>query len=134
MPEQVFLDTAYVQALFDKNDPYHAWADKCRGITRNAPRVWITEAIFLEVGAALLKINRTAAAAFVRRCYETTNVTVVPIDHSLLMRSLNLYESRQDKEWSLVDCMSFVVMQDNRLQYAVTTDHHFEQAGFQRIV
>jgi len=100
---------------------------------RGALRVWITEAIFLEVGAALSKINRTAASAFIRRCYETTNVTVVPIDHTLLMRSLHLYESRPDKDWSLVDCMSFVVMQDNQLAYAITTDHHFEQAGFQRI-
>ena len=35
-----------------------------------------------------------------------------------------------DKEWSLTDCTSFVVMQEEGLTDALTTDHHFEQAGF----
>lgn len=101
---------------------------------RHAIRVWITEAIFLEIGAGLSAINRSAASAFIRRCYETANVTVVPLDHVLLMRGLSLYENRQDKHWSLVDCISFVVMEDNKLQYAITTDHHYEQAGFRRVI
>ena len=39
-----------------------------------------------------------------------------------------------DKEWSLVDCASFVVMQQRQLTEALTTDHHFEQAGFVRLL
>jgi len=37
------------------------------------------------------------------------------------------------RNWSLTDCLSFIVMQDNRLKFAVTTDHHFEQAGLERV-
>jgi uncharacterized protein len=34
------------------------------------------------------------------------------------------------KEWSLTDCISFVVMKERGLTDALTPDRHFEQAGF----
>lgn len=37
---------------------------------------------------------------------------------------------RPDKDWSLTDCISFLVMKDFGLTDAFTADHHFEQAGF----
>ena len=45
-------------------------------------------------------------------------------------RGLALYDARPDKQWSLTDCISFLVMQDRRITEALTGDHHFEQAGF----
>jgi predicted nucleic acid-binding protein len=41
-----------------------------------------------------------------------------------------LYSQRPDKEWTLTDCISFVVMHEENLTGALTEDHHFEQAGF----
>ena len=41
-----------------------------------------------------------------------------------------MYRSRNDKAWSLTDCISFVVMEQEGLTEALTGDHHFEQAGF----
>jgi len=41
-----------------------------------------------------------------------------------------IFSRRVDKAWSLTDCTSFVVMQEEGLTDALTTDHHFEQAGF----
>jgi len=43
-------------------------------------------------------------------------------------------ENRPDREWSLVDCVSFWVMQENGIVLAATTDHHFEHACLQRIL
>ncbi len=48
----------------------------------------------------------------------------------LLDRGFELFSRRADKEWSLTDCTSFVVMREEGLTDALTTDHHFEQAGF----
>ena len=45
-----------------------------------------------------------------------------------------LGESRLDKEWTLVDCASFIIMKQRSLMAALTTDHHFEQAGFIRLL
>ena len=47
-----------------------------------------------------------------------------------MLRRGSCLPSARDKEWSLVDCVSFVVMQQYGLHDAFTTDHHFEQAGF----
>jgi hypothetical protein len=43
---------------------------------------------------------------------------------------LQLFGDRPDKEWSLTDCISFVVMEKEGVREALTGDKHFEQAGF----
>jgi len=40
------------------------------------------------------------------------------------------YRSKSDKEWSLTDCASFVLMRERGLAEALAHDQHFEQAGF----
>jgi uncharacterized protein len=50
---------------------------------------------------------------------------------ALLHSSWRLLQGRIDKQWSLVDCSSFVVMQEHQVTDVLTTDHHFQQAGFQ---
>ncbi|MGO8670441.1 MAG: type II toxin-antitoxin system VapC family toxin [Capsulimonadaceae bacterium] len=97
MPETYFLDTVFVQALLDKNDQHHTWALRALPVVQNANHIWTSEAIFNEVGAALSGINRTGAARFIRRCYSTDNITVIPSDHALFMSGLSLYEARPDK-------------------------------------
>lgn len=57
-------------------------------------------------------------------------LTIVPASRQLLDEGVALYESRPDKDWSLTDCISFVVMQRIGISEALTADHHFEQAGF----
>jgi predicted nucleic acid-binding protein len=47
---------------------------------------------------------------------------------------LQLYQEREDKEWGLTDCISFVVMGDETLYEALTTDEHFRQAGFRPLL
>ena len=60
------------------------------------------------------------------------NVTLKlsPPSAELFDRGCELYTSRSDKEWSLTDCISFVVMKERGLTDALTPDRHFEQAGF----
>jgi len=57
-------------------------------------------------------------------------VEVIATDSDLIHSGLQLFQSRQDKEWGLVDCTSFIIMQDRGLTEALTSDEHFEQAGF----
>jgi len=52
----------------------------------------------------------------------------------LFERGVGLFRQRPDKEWSLTDCISFVVMRDASLTEALTGDHHFEQAGFSALL
>jgi predicted nucleic acid-binding protein len=57
-------------------------------------------------------------------------VLIVPPDQGLFDERVQLFDHRPDKHWSLTDCISFVVMQRERITEALTGDHHFEQAGF----
>jgi predicted nucleic acid-binding protein len=52
------------------------------------------------------------------------------MDAGLINRGLQLFQSRPDKDWGLIDCISFLVMQECGLEEALTSDEHFEQAGF----
>jgi predicted nucleic acid-binding protein len=46
------------------------------------------------------------------------------------LRAYQLWKSRPDKNWSLVDCTSFVLMESEGITTSLTSDHHFGQAGF----
>ncbi|HWE03212.1 MAG TPA: hypothetical protein VG326_12455 [Tepidisphaeraceae bacterium] len=56
--------------------------------------------------------------------------TIASATANLFARGNEFYYSRPDKNWSLTDCISFVVMQDHKISEALTGDHYFEQAGF----
>jgi predicted nucleic acid-binding protein len=97
---------------------------------KNAREVWITEAIFMEVGNALGAYNHRKVAAFIQQRYQTDNISIVSITPQLFQEGLKMYEARQDKTWGLVDCLSFAVMEQQNLTDAATSDIHFIQAGF----
>ena len=133
-PTRLFLDTAFVQALLNRNDQYHSIAKLRLNELRTAQAVWTTEAILIEIGNALSAVQRAAVVRFINQCYATPNIHVVPVDTGLLNRALGLYDERNDKEWGLTDCISFVVMSDQNLTDAMTTDRHFIQAGFRALM
>jgi uncharacterized protein len=58
------------------------------------------------------------------------NVTIIGCSDQLLEAGVDLFRERPDKDWSLTDCISFVVMQREGISEALTGDKHFEQAGF----
>ena len=60
----------------------------------------------------------------------SSRVKIVPAGSALLNRGLQLMGERDDKDWSLTDCISFVVMKEQGVKEALTEDRHFEQAGF----
>ena len=132
--DRLFLDTAFIQALLNVRDAYHPKAIELFPRVRNASEIWITEAILTEVGNACSVINRKGAVQFIQQCYQTDNIRVVSIDTQLFTQATHLYQSRLDKNWGLTDCISFIVMTQNNLQDAITTDRHFVQAGFRALM
>lgn len=94
-----------------------------------------TRAILLEIGNSLSKLRyRSSGVALLESLETDPRVEVFPLSEDLYQRGFEMFRRRHDKEWSLIDCMSFVVMQDRRLQESLTTDEHFEQAGFRALL
>ena len=65
----------------------------------------------------------------VRAIMSNPNVTVVPQTRDSFLQALRRYEARLDKSYTLTDCMSMDVMQDEGIKEALTNDHHFTQEG-----
>ncbi len=94
-----------------------------------------TEFVLLEVADALAKPPlRVPAIAEIDRLRQLTDLKIVPLDSALLADGWALYSQCLDKEWSLTDCTSFVVMSREQITEVVTSDHHFEQAGFVKLL
>jgi predicted nucleic acid-binding protein len=52
----------------------------------------------------------------------------------LFAAGVRLLAERTDKEWSLTDCLSFIVLAERGITRALTYDHLFEQAGFEALL
>ncbi|MBV9469842.1 MAG: type II toxin-antitoxin system VapC family toxin, partial [Abitibacteriaceae bacterium] len=86
-------------------------------------RLVTTRAILMEVGNALSKQRfRHAAVDLLQSLEDDPNVEIVPFSEELYRKAFKLYRERPDKEWGLIDCVSFVVMQERSLIEALTTD------------
>jgi predicted nucleic acid-binding protein len=77
---------------------------------------------------------RAVATRLLNSLANDKSVEIVPLSVDRFSRALHLYSERPDKEWGLTDCISFVVMTDRRITNALTTDAHFQQAGFQALM
>lgn len=62
------------------------------------------------------------------------NVEIIWAIGEFFEKAWSFYRERPDKEWSLTDCASFVVMREREINLAFTSDKHFEQAGFVRLL
>lgn len=58
------------------------------------------------------------------------NTEIVEISTSLFVKGFETYQKYDDKDWGLVDCISFVVMRESGVMEALTFDGDFKQAGF----
>lgn len=89
----------------------------------------------LEIGNALSRLPyREAAVALLKSLEEDPNVEIVSLTEELYKEAFELYQQRTDKEWGMTDCISFTVMRERNLQEALTTDKHFQQAGFKALL
>jgi len=125
----VFADTFYFLALINRRDKAHR---SCVAFSEASDRPVVTTTwVLLELGDALRRgRDRVAFSALLDDLANDPDTMVIPADQSVFDRAVELYHARPDKDWSLTDCTSFVVMQDRGLTEALTSDHHFEQAGF----
>jgi predicted nucleic acid-binding protein len=124
----VFADTSFYLALLRADDPFHAGAiDE----SKLRPVIITTEFIFMELGSACARAaDHIDFLALVEAARASPRITIISLDSRLMNLGLELMGERQDKDWSLTDCISFVVMKEQGIREALTCDRHFEQAGF----
>jgi uncharacterized protein len=125
----VFADTYYFIALINPKDPAHSRAVQLsrQGRGRMVSTAWV----FTELADGLSRTADRYLFATILADFESDPINLfVGAEEELWRRGADLYHARHDKQWSLTDCISFVVMKQHGITDALTGDHHFEQAGF----
>ncbi len=131
--KKTFVDTAYVVALVNERDELHNKANELVLEFDNQPLL-TTDAVLLEVGNFLARNNRQKSVEIIGEFLASKEIEIVRMDESLFDKAFELYKTHADKTWCLVDCISFVVMKENGITDALTSDKHFVQAGFRALM
>lgn len=135
---EIFADTAGWANYFVRSQPLHKQARELLVHSRASRSPLITtNYVVTELASLLITRLRTPKPVLVSilQAIETVSwVEVVHVDTTLDEEAWRLFKERSDKEWSLVDCASFAVMRRLGGTHALTTDRHFEQAGFVRLL
>ena len=63
---------------------------------------------------------------------QSSLIRFIQVDSELLAEGWAYFQQHGDKDYSVADCISFVVMAKLGVGTALTFDRHFEQAGFLR--
>ena len=131
-----FVDTSFWIALLEAGDADHsralAWqkravADHVALFTTEAV-LWVTLSYFAAPA------TRGRALALYQGAHGRRDISVMEWDSVFCDAAVQPYASRNDKAWSIVDCLSFEVMSHCKVTEALTADHHFEQAGFKALL
>lgn len=134
----VFVDTSGWARYLNRLDPLHAEASQAfRHVTEQGSRFVTTNYVLGELIPLMTvraRISRLEVLSAVDRIRALPFLSVVYIDQSRDDAAWELLHRYSDKDWSLVDAASFVVMQSFSITEALTTDHHFEQTGYIRLL
>ncbi|MBF0564903.1 MAG: PIN domain-containing protein [Nitrospirae bacterium] len=132
MSRSIFIDTTAWLALINKSDDFFNKACSIRDeLLKDGCHFFVTNYIIVEIANSLSrKVWRNRAISLINFIYNSDDIEVIEVNKEIYNQALEIYKHRQDKEWGLTDCTSFIVMSTNGIAEAFTNDRHFEQAGF----
>ncbi len=133
MIARIFADTSGLYAALVRNDSMHPQAGPVlESLLSNDCEITTTSYVVLETVAILqARVGLEAARQFQRVLMPALNV--VWIDERLHAAAFHRLETKNRREVSLVDCSSFVVMEENELAAAFVYDPHFTNEGFRAV-
>ena len=125
----MLLDTSGLICFLDQQERRHTDAVTlfAAATTRLTHNYVVAEVVAL---AQARNLPRTVVLAFCHDLATSAEVRFEWVSAEVHDAALALLVDRADKSWSLCDAVSFVLMNAFDLHEALTTDHHFQQAGF----
>lgn len=130
----MLLDTSGLLCYLHKDEPQHQEAVQ---LLHSASKRLLTHSYILAELIALALVRRfprPAVLAFVMDLLDSPDIETVWVNEHLHREAMQLLIDRQDKTYSLCDAVSFVLMRQRGISEALTTDRHFEQEGFVRLL
>jgi uncharacterized protein len=132
----VFADTGYWIGLLDPRDALHeqAWTASEEYETRGIVTSHAVLTELLNDFGSRNQFLRVSCAQFVEELTEQAGVRIIPQTPELFEQAFDLYKNRPDKSWSLTDCASFVICEQEGITEALAYDQHFRQAGIKPLL
>ena len=129
----VFLDTSGLIAVVNADDQWHAAAESVwRELLASGAQLATTSLVLIELGDGLSRIqHRPLAIQIYDSLHAAERIEIVQTTSDHEERAWQLFRQTSDKEWGMTDCASMIVMRDNDVTRVFSSDHHFEQAGFE---
>jgi predicted nucleic acid-binding protein len=129
----MLLDSSGLLSLLDARERRHADAVSLYqvAVRRLTHNYVLAEFVTLAIAR---RVPRDKSLDFVSRLLGSNSIEMIWVDETLHQAAMALLQARLDKDWSLCDAVSFVLMQRHGETEALTTDHDFEQAGFVRLL
>ncbi|MBU4320672.1 MAG: PIN domain-containing protein [Thermodesulfovibrionales bacterium] len=125
----IFLDTGYLIALLNKKDNLHKAA--VEAAEKYHGPFLTTQLILIELANSLcLPPQKPLAIRMIDKIQADPLTTVIPVTFDRFEKALSLYKKRTDKSWGMIDCFSFIAMDEFGVKQALTFDEHFRQAGY----
>ena len=128
----VFADACYWIALLLERDALHEIATLL-SVEMSHRQIVTSQMVLVETLNAVGRFgarNRQYAVDLVHDLTISPRVDVIEQTPEQFWNAVNYYNARPDQEWGLVDCASFLIMENQGIREALTNDHHFTQAGF----
>jgi predicted nucleic acid-binding protein len=133
--DRVFGDTGYWISLLNPRDELH---EKATQVAHEfeSDRVVTSEMVLTEFLNSFSDYgpHLRGAAAKAVVSLRASPLIIVPQTAHLFADALDRYGAMGDKSWSLTDCASFLIMEQEGLTQALTYDRHFLQAGYRALL
>ena len=130
--ESVFLDTGYLIAqAMDDDQHYEAAVNHWQSVSQERIDLVTTSLVLTEAVTFINSRGQHSKAVSVgNMLLNSPSVHMVFVENPLLMEGWEYFKRHSDKRYSLVDCVSFVVMEKYDIYTAYAFDSDFIQAGF----
>jgi len=129
---KVSVDTSGFYALLVRRDDRHQQASRLLREARRQQGRFVTTDYVLDETATLLKARGHGhlVPVLLETVFSSAACTVRWTDADQFRATCDFFLKHEDQAWSFTDCLSFVVMTQQRLRESITKDAHFGEAGF----
>ncbi len=129
----MLIDTSGFFSLHDKAEKHHTAAQQL--YREHRPRLTTNYVLAEYVALAFVRgLSHEKVLTFSAEVLTDASIEIIWIDEALHTKAVELMQARQDKTYSLCDAASFVLMRERSITDALTTDKHFAQEGFIRLL
>ena len=130
---KMLVDTSGFFSLYDEADAFH---EQAVALYDAATKRLTTNYVLAEYTALahVRGVPRREIIKFSNLILDDESVEIIWVDENLHRQAVALMRERTDKNYSLCDAASFVVMRMRGIAESLTTDKHFRQEGFVRLL